>query len=1238
MKKTLFTCLVLTLAALSLFVSCNPETKAKVEDVAYIRFGENTRAFSADYEAEKYSDLYWFYEATKNDNYGTTGATTVVTGIPVESTGKAVPVNETTGTPSKGLDISGYLGPFSQGDWSFNLYAYKCSEETYSANNLTLIYSAKNIEYTLKGGESRSIPVTVNPEGKTGIVEFDNAYFEYKTSGTAAPGLELTAESAGAYDDGRKKTYIFSTMGNTSNAENFYQIKLTSSDMKKYYVSFDNASTTQAILAVGYNGEETYKCTVKVTIPNGTDSFTELTDTFYFGVYSGGAVTTISGDLVEDPSAYWKFDVAEYTLKTVDTTTLTSEDGVTVGNAKLKFSSDDLDDASATYTLKVAETSKTKLADSFIVSDGSDVSAVQKVYSFSLVNTKTNEEVTNFESGKVTAELNVGTGLNNGKDYNIGGSTNSSETCSIEAKYNGNGSDATVKSYNTTSGVLTMETNHFSEFVIIDTAKLPVSVTEDNSTVYYSSLADAFKAAGDGATIKVIHSESGNPVKLTKVIETTVNLTFDLNSKEIDADGNYIVVGQGKTLKVQNGVDDQANFVVGVGGDSGIYSSAVAKAVSDSTVTYYADIKTALEDTKVSSITLLADTSWTGTAPIAVKRSLILDLNGKKLELKNTTGTSCDNDYNNTSARAIVLNSADAAYTVTIKNGKLAGSVYGNIFTVNSNTGLALEKVYMDVTCARAIQIVDYTQNGAVDIRGCTLDVKGWYAVATNASTDKEVSKGNTISINNSTITVENNNGDCTGLLLNVPGTYSVTKSSVTGGRQGAILRGGTFDISDSTFAYTTNYSENKNKESTSWGNGNAVPNATIVIGNRGGAYAYPTTVTLSGTNTLTVPTETMDNKTNYNLYIYQGDDSYPVTVDANENETWNINEEMNGAYCSWLNGKYQARIGKNSYYTNLQGAIDVASSDATIEVLKDVELEDESCITIDKSITLNGNDHKIYKINHSETLPLIQIGNYGGVANPRKIVLEDLDVEITGSTTSGQDSAVRLINIWNIGRTGETSHDTDSSVTFTNVKMKIAENGTLSYIRGLSTDNIHCKITLDSCTVELPNYYAVYIGSNCDNAVLNIKNGSKIKGWATVYNFGSSNFTVDAENSTFESVNHLQNGGKPNSFASVIVSEVKKSNNKMRFENCVLSAVKTYPEADVTQKIADIRSNGPNEVSFTNCTLTPAAGSKYFRITWDPTGSDSSSYTSTTNELCVDNVDIIQTQDERIEWNPVLK
>lgn len=147
-----------------------------------------------------------------------------------------------------------------------------------------------------------------------------------------------------------------------------------------------------------------------------------------------------------------------------------------------------------------------------------------------------------------------------------------------------------------------------------------------------------------------------------------------------------------------------------------------------------------------------------------------------------------------------------------------------------------------------------------VRITDSTVTAKGAYGVGTNAS--QPVVQGENIYITRSTVQAIEANGDCTGVMINVPGTLEITDSTISGGRQGVIVRGGTATITGSTIESTGKYNGTPSftGEEKYWGSGNEVAFAALCVGSYStSAYDYPSIVTVTDTDIILGKTDRTD-------------------------------------------------------------------------------------------------------------------------------------------------------------------------------------------------------------------------------------------------------------------------------------------------------------------------------------------------------------------------------------------
>ena len=270
--------------------------------------------------------------------------------------------------------------------------------------------------------------------------------------------------------------------------------------------------------------------------------------------------------------------------------------------------------------------------------------------------------------------------------------------------------------------------------------------------------------------------------------------------------------------------------------------------------------ETSLPEAINETITLTKDTALTGgpasnatqeeiksnvwTELFNSNSNLTIDLNGKTLCIT-TGGTIC----------------VPGGKSFTIKNGTIKANEYANgtiaVFSADKNANITLDNVTMITNGSAVFPAGNAT---SATIIGSNITA-GTYAVGTNAS----VKNGEPIYSYNVKIKIENsrlsttgcnkNDGDTCTVMINVPGTLAIENSTIIGSRQAVVARGGVTSIAGSTIKLTSPYngSDKDNYDTTTWGSGNNLPMAALVVGNHADAYKYPATCTLSNT-TVTAP------------------------------------------------------------------------------------------------------------------------------------------------------------------------------------------------------------------------------------------------------------------------------------------------------------------------------------------------------------------------------------------------
>ena len=318
---------------------------------------------------------------------------------------------------------------------------------------------------------------------------------------------------------------------------------------------------------------------------------------------------------------------------------------------------------------------------------------------------------------------------------------------------------------------------------------------------------------------------------------------------------------------------------------------AIQKAGFDSAVAAYKQIPTeaatteeltaALENEK--AVTLNADNL---TVPVRTitEKNVSVDLNGKTLTV--TGGNEVQN--------------INEGQSVTFENGtvKFENGTNPNVAGISLNgNGSELNLKKVNVETKNSILVAAGVDSATINITDSTIITNAYYVVNTNAANSK-TGKDVEINIKNSHLTTSREDHDNAGILFNIPGKLNIEGSEITADRQAVIVRCGTATIKDSKLICTAEANKNiwAKYDNASWSQGNEVPVATLVVGNRSNANVYPydasctlsnTTLTLGDGNTgrklvyaaaCNGFTTTVNGIDENNVTIYQGTDS-TVTI-----------------------------------------------------------------------------------------------------------------------------------------------------------------------------------------------------------------------------------------------------------------------------------------------------------------------------------------------------------------------
>lgn len=484
MRKRILSVLAICAIIACLFSACSIDNSQPGDGrgVGYVTFGNqltsSARSLKPSYDVAAYEDLYWFYDAVKGDQYGTTGA----------GKGQKIP-----GTGGKGL--AGEVGPFSQGTWNFTLYAYSdatLSGDSWTPTDGTLVYQGETGNVVITASAVTNIPVSVEPKGETGIVKFgDNAYFKWANGGgDGKPVIKLTLTST----DAESEPITFTVTPNDKNADGELMLEGALSDS----------------VPVGY-----YNCHISAYLEK-YESTPLAEQEISFRVY-GSAAVIIDGDIEEGVNSYVSFDVADTSMEVFSG----NAGEVTVNDVTVDFSSAGLDEASTHYlTLEsVSGTSAESLYQSAISvpEDESNRIAVTSLdLTLSQVTSDNNQSAVTEFSEPVTVTTTVASGLKN-----------------VTVVYDGEEEPPQNIKYNASTGELSFETSHFSRFYVLADRR----VLNVEKGAYYASLADAIDDVDDDETLQL----ADDIVLHNQIVFSNRKFTLDLAGHSITPSNDLVL-------------------------------------------------------------------------------------------------------------------------------------------------------------------------------------------------------------------------------------------------------------------------------------------------------------------------------------------------------------------------------------------------------------------------------------------------------------------------------------------------------------------------------------------------------------------------------------------------------------------------------------------------------------------------------------------------------------------------
>ena len=520
MKRSLFIAIVVLLMA-ALFVSCNAE-KSLEDQLFEVTIDGGARGLSATGTVNTNVDnLYWYYTATKTAGLFRKGETEGLT-----------PVKTSEDLPAKGL-TNASLGSFSKGGWNFCFYGYAEADPTtdpvFLQENLAQTISGTTaLQLTLERGAA-VLDASVSFAGITWKIPVtDAALVGTLTLEVSCPTLETVEYGATPWD---------ATTGIASFSGDYSLVGYTKTEDPILTFSVYNTYTANGTTLRQKVGEDqiTLKLVngIQYTIVNTGNGIALYEDTNDPEAVTIGPITV--------PQSEIKGFTAESTGAAV----------VNAAGAKVTFPESALT-TTTEHTLSVSTTPRATAEENYQIAGSTAVAAIDIK-----LDNAASTTFNNLTDELVEIEVTIEAGL---PDESVSVQFKDGDTYSSTFTH---GADTLnyKKSYNPSNGKLTIQTNHFSEYVaVIDC----VAKIGDKA---YGSLAAAVAAVpndGTETTIKLLKDVSGTGIGLfnsknatnKNIVIDLCNHTYTLSGGAVGSTGTESQawhLEKGNTVTIKNG-------------------------------------------------------------------------------------------------------------------------------------------------------------------------------------------------------------------------------------------------------------------------------------------------------------------------------------------------------------------------------------------------------------------------------------------------------------------------------------------------------------------------------------------------------------------------------------------------------------------------------------------------------------------------------------------------------------
>lgn len=250
---------------------------------------------------------------------------------------------------------------------------------------------------------------------------------------------------------------------------------------------------------------------------------------------------------------------------------------------------------------------------------------------------------------------------------------------------------------------------------------------------------------------------------------------------------------------------------------------------------------------------------------------IIIDLNGNTLKIADEEATTIP-----------------ASISVKISGGNL-DVAKGIVLNAGSNVELDGVKYSSQATgFSLGTSTISATDAALTIKNGSEIIANAEYAIATDAAAGTDtafLTETVTITIENSTVTATaaDGTGSSCAVMMNIPGTLTITGSTITGDRQGLSLQGGTATITGGSIISTGKYEGDEYYIDEDWISGTEAPFAALLVGNK--VTTKKTDVTCTLADTMIEMKSERDEA--YDIFVYgSGIEENSVSVTGNVSNT----------------------------------------------------------------------------------------------------------------------------------------------------------------------------------------------------------------------------------------------------------------------------------------------------------------------------------------------------------------